>query len=165
MKEETTFVLSMAPVRVWTHLADLEAYEYWHPSYRFEEAAAAGRTIDLSYALFRRGYRIRAEATITAFDKPHLIAWSVGIGGGAVFRESYELEVVGTGTQIRHEIAFENFAGKLVGKLFSRTFGGTLRSQDLAFLSYLKKETRGGDAGLNRHRRRARKARRTDNGR
>ncbi|QEH81790.1 hypothetical protein EIK56_09615 [Sphingomonas sp. C8-2] len=155
----------MAPVRVWTHLADLEAYEYWHPSYRFEEAAAAGRTIDLSYALFRRGYRIRAEATITVFDKPHLIAWSVGIGGGVVFRESYELEAVGTGTQIRHEIAFESFAGKLVGKLFSRTFGGTLRSQDLALLSYLKKESRGGDAGLNRHRRRARKARRTDNGR
>ena len=39
MKEEDTFTFNMAPIRVWTHLADLGAFAFWHPSYRFEGGA------------------------------------------------------------------------------------------------------------------------------
>ncbi len=166
MKEEDTFTFNMAPIRVWTHLADLGAYAFWHPSYRFEGGAEPGKTVKLTYAMFKGEYRIRADATITGFDKSHRIAWNVGVGGATVFSEAYELEAVGTGTEIRHSIAFESLMGKVVGRLFRRTFRRAVRAQDLALLSYLKRESRGAAAGVNRQRRRAqnaRKARRANN--
>jgi len=166
MKEEATFYFNMAPIRVWTHLADLDAYAFWHPSYRFEESGGPDKSIKLSYAMFKGEYRIRADATITAFDKSRRISWNVGVGRATVFREAYELEAVGTGTEIRHLLAFESFMGKVVGKLFRRVFRRAVRAQDLAFLSYLKKESRGVAPGINRQRRRAQnaqKVRRADN--
>lgn len=150
MKEEATFTFNMAPIRVWTHLANLGAYAFWHPSYRFEGGAEPGKTVKLTYATFKGEYRIRAAATITAFDKSHRIAWNVRVGGATVFSEAYELKAVGAGTEIRHIIAFESLMGKVVGRLFRRIFRRSVHAQDFAFLSYLKKEMRGATAGINR---------------
>jgi len=166
MKAETSFTINMAPIRVWSHLADFSAYAFWHPNYRFEaDAMTSEQRIPLSYALYKGEYRIKAEATITASEKSKLISWSVGIGGMAVFVESYGLEPLTSGTQVRHSIAFEGFFSRIIAVPFRRGLTKTLAIQDGAFVRFLKKEMhRAVGTNLNRHRRRARAARHPQKG-
>jgi hypothetical protein len=153
MKEENAFSFNMTPIRVWMHLAELSAFTLWHPSYRFQGDAAPKKSIELSHALFRGEYRVKAEATITTFDKLRAIGWMVGIGGVSVFRETYELEAFGSGAQIRHALEFQGLFGRLIGVFLRRGLRQTLRVQDAALANFLKKEIRSAVAGINRHHR------------
>jgi hypothetical protein len=166
MKAETSFTINMAPIRVWSHLADFSTYTFWHPNYRFEaDAMTIEQRIPLSYALYKGEYRIKAEATITASEKPDLFSWTVGVGGIAVLEETYRLESLASGTQVRHSIAFDGFFSRIIAVPFRRGLTQTLVIQDGAFVRFLKKEMqRAGGANLNRHRRRARAARYPEKG-
>lgn len=154
MQEENTFSFNMSPIRVWMHLAELSAFTFWHPSYRFQADAAPRRRIRFSHALLSGEYRLKAQATITAFDKPQAIGWMIGIGGVPVFRETYELEAFGAGTQIRHAIEFDGVIGRLIGLFLRRRFRKALRVHDRALVNFLRDEVRSAGVSINRHHRR-----------
>lgn len=163
MKEETSFTINVAPIRVWTHLADFGAYALWHPNYRFESDVPATQTlIPVRYALYKGDYRIRAEAKILASEKPGILSWSLGIGGMPVMTESYVLEAFGVGTRAVHSIAFEGRLARLVAIPFRRALRKSLAIQDSAFVGFLRKETR--SVTGNRRRRRAQAARHAGKG-
>mgnify|MGYP002779988904 CR=1 FL=1 len=159
MREETTFTLNISPLRVWTGLSDLRAFALWHPSYRFEDGAALNRNVGLSFALFKGEYRINTTATISQFDKPRTIGWSIAVRGLVVLDEQYELKASELGTQVRHALEFRGFLGRLLGRLLRRGMRQTLNLQDRAFARFLKREAQSALSGINRQRRRAQTAR------
>lgn len=154
MQEETCFAFNMAPIRVWTHLADFDAYALWHPSYCFENSTVRQKRIPLHYALFRGECRLNTEAELTVFERAHGIAWTICIDGIAVFEERYSLAPLAMGTQIRHSIVFQGFLGRVMGLSSRRALHQTLVNQDNAFVRFLKKEMRGAASG-HRQRKRA----------
>ena len=157
MKETTSFGLTITPIRAWTHIVDLPAFVFWHPSSRFRGTAAPDADVSLTFSLLKGELPLTTEARIIAYERAHRLAWQTGLGGIFALREEYAFAGTGAQTQVRHTIAVEGVLSPL-GYLARRGLRKAMQAQDAALIRYLSKEARGNGLTVNRHRRLVRKA-------
>lgn len=100
--ENQTSSLRTSPLRVWTVLADLQGFERWHPFIRLSGVASEGAAIGYTFNSIFLRKALTAPATITRFRKPAEIGWKTGMPGLYMFEETYQIDVIASGSEIRH---------------------------------------------------------------
>lgn len=142
MKEETSFNFNMSALRVWTLLTDLNGFSRWHPVYRMNGVAELGAEVDVSWLLFKGDRRLTTQLIVNKLEKPKAIGWEMGIPGLLIFDERYDIAPVANGVCVHHAVECRGVFGGLLGRFIRRGLRRTMRHQDAAFLTFLRRQSR-----------------------
>ena len=130
--------LSTSPLRVWTALSDLAGFARWHPFIRLSGAAVEGGAIGYTFNTTFLRKAMTAPATITRFRKPEEIGWKAGMPGLLMFEETYQIDAITSGTQMRHSTrCWGPFSRVASDKLNGRILA-SMEEADRAFERYLR---------------------------
>ena len=110
----SSFRLPVPIGRVWRLLVDIERYSEWHPSLRFVDRSGETERLDYIYSpRGPRGPQLAAEGAIVSLDWLSGFAWRTGMRGVLVVEESYQLEKLGQGVEVTHQLAIGGVLGWL----------------------------------------------------
>ena len=142
MKEETAFNYNMSALRVWSLLADLHGFARWHPVYRITGQIEHGAELDITGLFFGGDRKMKTQMIINKLIKPRTIGWEMGVRGFLTFDEYYEIDPIANGVCIHHAVEVRGIFGLVLGRLMRKGLRRTMRHQDAAFLSLLRRQSR-----------------------
>ncbi|MFA6115512.1 MAG: SRPBCC family protein [Sphingomonas sp.] len=130
--------LSTSPLRVWTAVSDLGGFARWHPFIRLSGVASEGSAVGYTYYTTWLRKPLTAPATITRFRKPAAISWKTGLRGLMMLEETYRIDAVSSGTEIRHTTRCWGLVSILAARKMKGRILGSMKESDRALERYLR---------------------------
>jgi len=122
---------------VYQTITDLNSHADWKPFFQLGGDPTVGAEVDLRFKVARSPRIISSYATVMIAECPTRFAWRTGVSWLFAFEERYELETVGIGTLVHHELRILGLMAPIVKLIMARAIIANLARSEICLAGRL----------------------------